>query len=106
MNFFRLNDSKVLALVYCKVQQLKQTLLKTDKNYAAQSQKDTFDNVELLPLMEDGVPKEGLRIEDVLVRIEVLLLVRDKEKQYSLLHEWSGEAIQPFADLKYVLLFS
>ncbi|KAJ9559392.1 hypothetical protein OSB04_014006 [Centaurea solstitialis] len=28
----------------------------------------------------DGVPKEGLRIEDVLVRIAVLLLVRDKVK--------------------------
>ncbi|KAI7747238.1 hypothetical protein M8C21_002030 [Ambrosia artemisiifolia] len=28
----------------------------------------------------DGVPKEGLRIEDVLVRIAVLLLIRDKVK--------------------------
>ncbi|KAL8214582.1 hypothetical protein R6Q57_004031 [Mikania cordata] len=28
----------------------------------------------------DGIPKEGLRIEDVLVRIAVLLLVRDKVK--------------------------
>jgi hypothetical protein len=26
----------------------------------------------------DGVPKEGLRIQDVLVRIAVLLLIRDK----------------------------
>ncbi|KAI3737951.1 hypothetical protein L2E82_27969 [Cichorium intybus] len=31
----------------------------------------------------DGVPKEGLRIEDVLVRIAVLLLVRDKVKNSS-----------------------
>ncbi|CAH1442278.1 unnamed protein product [Lactuca virosa] len=31
----------------------------------------------------DGVPKEGLRIEDVLVRIAVLLLVRDKVKNTS-----------------------
>ncbi|KAI3498651.1 hypothetical protein L1887_34428 [Cichorium endivia] len=31
----------------------------------------------------DGVPKEGLRIEDVLVRIAVLLLVKDKVKNSS-----------------------
>ncbi|KAK9068358.1 hypothetical protein SSX86_012470 [Deinandra increscens subsp. villosa] len=31
----------------------------------------------------DGIPKEGLRIEDVLVRIAVLLLVRDKVKYSS-----------------------
>ncbi|KAI3516899.1 hypothetical protein L1887_16037 [Cichorium endivia] len=31
----------------------------------------------------DGVPKEGLRIKDVLVRIAVLLLVRYKVKNYS-----------------------
>lgn len=28
----------------------------------------------------DGVPKEGLRIQDVLLRIAVLLLIRDKVK--------------------------
>lgn len=32
----------------------------------------------LLILAVDGVPKEGLRIQDVLVRIAVLMLVRDK----------------------------
>ncbi|KAL4590317.1 hypothetical protein LXL04_003245 [Taraxacum kok-saghyz] len=42
IKFFRLNDSKVLTWMYCKVQQLKETLLKLDKNYAAQSQKDTL----------------------------------------------------------------
>ncbi|GKD67217.1 ribonuclease H2 subunit B [Tanacetum coccineum] len=40
--FYRLNDSKVLAWMYCKVQQLKQNLFNLDKNYAAQNQKDTF----------------------------------------------------------------
>jgi hypothetical protein len=29
-------------------------------------------------LIVDGVPKEGLRIQDVLIRIAVLLLIRDK----------------------------
>ncbi|KAM0054220.1 putative ribonuclease H2 subunit B, wHTH domain-containing protein [Helianthus debilis subsp. tardiflorus] len=38
--FFRLNDSKVLAWMLCKVQQLKQTLVKLDKNYAARSEKE------------------------------------------------------------------
>lgn len=46
--FFRLNDSKVLAWMYCKVQQLKQTLLKLDKNYAARSQKDTLADVVMI----------------------------------------------------------
>lgn len=32
------------------------------------------------PNFADGVPKEGLRIQDVLVRIAVLLLIRDKVK--------------------------
>lgn len=40
--FFRLNDSKVLAWMYCKVHQLKQTLLALDKNYAARDEKDTL----------------------------------------------------------------
>lgn len=31
----------------------------------------------------DGVPKEGLRIEDVLVRIAQLLLIRDKVRLYA-----------------------
>lgn len=30
----------------------------------------------------DGVPKEGLRIQDVLIRIAVLLLIRDKVSCY------------------------
>ncbi|KAL8108884.1 CHD3-type chromatin-remodeling factor PICKLE isoform X1 [Apium graveolens] len=33
------------------------------------------------PTFSDGVPKEGLRIQDVLVRIAVLLLIRDKIKK-------------------------
>ncbi|MCD7453113.1 hypothetical protein HAX54_019771 [Datura stramonium] len=35
------------------------------------------------PTFTDGVPKEGLRIPDVLVRIAVLLLIRDKVKAFS-----------------------
>ncbi|KAJ0843289.1 putative ribonuclease H2 subunit B, wHTH domain, rnh202, triple barrel domain-containing protein [Helianthus annuus] len=43
--FFRLNDSKVLAWMLCKVQQLKQTLVKLDKNYAARSEKEILADV-------------------------------------------------------------
>ncbi|XP_020208331.1 CHD3-type chromatin-remodeling factor PICKLE [Cajanus cajan] len=32
------------------------------------------------PTFTDGVPKEGLRIQDVLVRIAILLLIKDKAK--------------------------
>ncbi|XAR57646.1 hypothetical protein NMG60_11025878 [Bertholletia excelsa] len=40
--FFRLNDSKVLAWLSYKVNQVKQTLATLDKNYAAQDEKDTL----------------------------------------------------------------
>nr|XP_043613080.1 ribonuclease H2 subunit B isoform X2 [Erigeron canadensis] len=48
MKFFRLNDSKVLAWMYCKVQQVKQSLLKVDNNYAARSQQDTLTDVVMI----------------------------------------------------------
>ncbi|XP_021901541.1 ribonuclease H2 subunit B isoform X2 [Carica papaya] len=40
--FYRLDDSKVLAWLYYKVCQLKQTLPALDRNYAAQDEKDTL----------------------------------------------------------------
>ncbi|KAL9363674.1 hypothetical protein Peur_046459 [Populus x canadensis] len=40
--FFRLDDSKVLAWLYCKVFQLKNALCSLDKNYAAQDEKYTL----------------------------------------------------------------
>ncbi|KAH9746923.1 Ribonuclease H2 subunit B [Citrus sinensis] len=42
--FFRLDDLKVLAWLYCKVCVLKQTLSVLDQNYAAQDEKDTLAN--------------------------------------------------------------
>ncbi|KAI3717621.1 hypothetical protein L1987_69353 [Smallanthus sonchifolius] len=46
--FFRLNDSKVSAWMFCKVQQLKQTLVKLDKNFAARSQKEILADVVMI----------------------------------------------------------
>ncbi|PSS11051.1 Ribonuclease H2 subunit B like [Actinidia chinensis var. chinensis] len=47
--FFRLNDSKVLAWLNYKVNQLKRTLPTLDKNYAARDDEDTLaDAVSLL----------------------------------------------------------
>lgn len=47
--FFRLDDLKVLAWLYCKVCELKQTLSMLDQNYAAQDEKDTLaDAVSIL----------------------------------------------------------
>ncbi|KAB1204454.1 Ribonuclease H2 subunit B [Morella rubra] len=47
--FFRLDDSKVLAWLYCKVCELKQSLPILDKNYAARQEKDTLaDAVSIL----------------------------------------------------------
>lgn len=39
-------------------------------------------------LIADGVPKEGLRIQDVLVRIGTLLLIRDKVSSMMLLNNY------------------
>ncbi|XVF13757.1 hypothetical protein REPUB_Repub08aG0235100 [Reevesia pubescens] len=47
--FFRLDDMKVLAWLYYKVCQLKQTLPALDRNYAAREEKDTLaDAVSIL----------------------------------------------------------
>ncbi|KAJ4844080.1 hypothetical protein Tsubulata_027510, partial [Turnera subulata] len=47
--FFRLDDSKVLAWLHCKVCRLKEALPSLDKNYAAQNEKNTLaDAVTLL----------------------------------------------------------
>ncbi|XP_076944208.1 uncharacterized protein LOC143614753 [Bidens hawaiensis] len=46
--FFRLNDSKVLAWLLCKVQQLKQSLVELDKNYAARTQKEILADVVMI----------------------------------------------------------
>ncbi|WOL02463.1 hypothetical protein Cni_G11182 [Canna indica] len=43
--FFRLDNSRVLAWLCCKVQYLKATLLKLDKNYAAQEERETLKEV-------------------------------------------------------------
>lgn len=46
--FFRLNDSKVLAWLNYKVNQLKRTLPTLDKNYAARVEKDTLADAVLV----------------------------------------------------------
>ncbi|KAI3946744.1 hypothetical protein MKW98_003307 [Papaver atlanticum] len=54
--FFRLNDSKVLAWMCHKVYQLKTTLPTLDKNYGAQSEKDTL--VEAVALLGEYLNEE------------------------------------------------
>ncbi|CAD5185604.1 unnamed protein product [Musa acuminata subsp. malaccensis] len=43
--FFRLDNSRVLAWLCCKVQHLKATLLELDKNYTAQEEGETLKDV-------------------------------------------------------------
>ncbi|KAG5225209.1 CHD3-type chromatin-remodeling factor PICKLE [Salix suchowensis] len=65
------------------------------KEFAPRLKQKTYDEVENYgriflahiaedlsdsPNFSDGVPKEGLRIQDVLIRIAVLLLIRDKAR--------------------------
>lgn len=45
LQYFRLDNSKVLNWLCCKVQNLKSTFLKLDKNYAAQEERETLKDV-------------------------------------------------------------
>lgn len=54
--FFRLDDSKVLAWLYCKVFQLKKALCSLDKNYAAQDEKYTL--AEAVSILREYVKDE------------------------------------------------
>ncbi|KAL5537672.1 hypothetical protein UlMin_043997 [Ulmus minor] len=72
-NFFRLDDSKVMAWLYYKVCQLKQSLLTLDKNYAAQDEKVTLsDAVSVLgeyvkhdPWLKQLCARLGVNLEEI-----------------------------------------
>ncbi|CAN8315046.1 unnamed protein product [Cochlearia groenlandica] len=63
------------------VPRLKQKTYDEIKDYGLLFLKHIAEDIdENSPAFSDGVPKEGLRIEDVLVRIAVLMLVQEKVK--------------------------
>ncbi|CAH9086176.1 unnamed protein product [Cuscuta europaea] len=62
---------------------LKQKTYEEIKNYGRLFLSHIAEDLTESPTFSDGVPKEGLRIQDVLVRIAELLLVRDKVKAAS-----------------------
>ncbi|KAI8547605.1 hypothetical protein RHMOL_Rhmol07G0208400 [Rhododendron molle] len=59
---------------------MKQKTYEEIKNYGRLFVAHIAEDVNDSPTFSDGVPKEGLRIEDVLVRIAVLNLIQDKVK--------------------------
>ncbi|XP_044463556.1 CHD3-type chromatin-remodeling factor PICKLE-like isoform X3 [Mangifera indica] len=59
---------------------LKQKSYEEIRNYGVLFLSHIAEDITDSPTFSDGVPKEGLRIQDVLVRIAVLLLIRDKVK--------------------------
>ncbi|KAK9101787.1 hypothetical protein Sjap_019041 [Stephania japonica] len=59
---------------------LKQKTFEEIKEYGILFLYHISEDITDSPCFSDGVPKEGLRIPDVLVRIAVLLLIRDKVK--------------------------
>ncbi|XP_042503732.1 CHD3-type chromatin-remodeling factor PICKLE [Macadamia integrifolia] len=62
---------------------LKQKSFEEIKEYGTLFLSHIAEDITDAPTFSDGVPKEGLRIQDVLVRIAVLTLVRDKVKLLS-----------------------
>ncbi|KAL3360970.1 hypothetical protein AABB24_014074 [Solanum stoloniferum] len=72
---------------------LKQKTYEEIQDYGALFLSHISEEITDSPTFSDGVPKEGLRIPDVLVRIAVLLLIRDKVKAFS---EMTGGSL--FAD--------
>lgn len=65
------------------VPRLKQKTLEEVKEYGTLFLTHISEDITDSPSFSDGVPKEGLRIQDVLVRIAVLHLIRDKVKLHS-----------------------
>ncbi|KAL9230296.1 hypothetical protein vseg_005669 [Gypsophila vaccaria] len=62
------------------VPRLKQKTREEIENYGLLFLSHLSEGVNDSPTFSDGVPKEGLRVEDVLVRIGQLILFRDKVK--------------------------
>ncbi|WCJ30367.1 Chromodomain-helicase-DNA-binding protein 5 [Euphorbia peplus] len=62
------------------IPRMKQKTPEEIKEYGMLFLKHIVEDTNLLPNFSDGVPKEGLRIHDVLMRIAGLILVRDKVK--------------------------
>ncbi|XP_015079213.1 CHD3-type chromatin-remodeling factor PICKLE isoform X1 [Solanum pennellii] len=62
---------------------LKQKTYEEIKDYGFLFLSHIAEDITESPTFRDGVPKEGLRIPDVLLRIAVLLLIRDKVKAFS-----------------------
>ncbi|KAF2287266.1 hypothetical protein GH714_039485 [Hevea brasiliensis] len=59
---------------------MKQKTYEEIRDYAVLFLSHITEDITDSPNFSDGVPKEGLRILDVLVRIAILLLIRDKVK--------------------------
>ncbi|KAJ7966246.1 CHD3-type chromatin-remodeling factor PICKLE [Quillaja saponaria] len=59
---------------------MKQKTYEEIRNYGALFLSHIAEDITDSPTFSDGVPKEGLRIPDVLVRIAVLMLIREKVK--------------------------
>uniref|UniRef100_A0A6N2KIW4 CHD3-type chromatin-remodeling factor PICKLE n=1 Tax=Salix viminalis TaxID=40686 RepID=A0A6N2KIW4_SALVM len=59
---------------------LKQKTYEEVENYGRLFLAHIAEDLSDSPNFSDGVPKEGLRIQDVLIRIAVLLLIRDKAR--------------------------
>ncbi|KAF9614280.1 hypothetical protein IFM89_017081 [Coptis chinensis] len=60
---------------------LKQKTFEEIKEYGTLFLSHIAEDITESPSFSDGVPKEGLRIHDVLVRIAVLLLIKEKVKK-------------------------
>ncbi|KAK9947186.1 hypothetical protein M0R45_012620 [Rubus argutus] len=59
---------------------MKQKTYEEIKDYGIQFMKHIIEDITDSPTFSDGVPKEGLRIPDVLVRIAVLSMIHQKVK--------------------------
>ncbi|XP_050891252.1 CHD3-type chromatin-remodeling factor PICKLE isoform X2 [Lathyrus oleraceus] len=62
------------------ISNIKQKTYEEIKEYGTLFLSHIAEEINDSPTFSDGVPKEGLRIQDVLVRIAVLLLIKEKVK--------------------------
>ncbi|XP_047328868.1 CHD3-type chromatin-remodeling factor PICKLE-like isoform X2 [Impatiens glandulifera] len=83
---------------------LKQKTYEEIKEYGLQFLAHIAEDITESPTFSDGVPKEGLRIQDVLVRLAVLMMIRDKVKfvaETSSTHIFTEDILYRFPGLKH-----
>ncbi|KAK3144480.1 hypothetical protein QOZ80_4AG0313610 [Eleusine coracana subsp. coracana] len=97
MKFFRLDDSKVLCWLCCKVQNLKEVFPKLGKNYAAQGEKELLkEAVQMIREYLKDEPWLTLLCKKLLLDVNEIINATTKASEASFSAENSPAPARPF----------